>query len=115
MRLFITGILLLVSIACTHPSTSETRYRKLAVAYCECTAQLAVLNHQADTASPARLGAYFQQMQVEYDKAKECAATLVAEFGHLKQVELDSLNNALITHCPAVANKRELLQELLGE
>ena len=97
------------------PSTSESRYQKLATAYCECTVQLAALNQQADTANPARLSAYFQQMQVEYDKARECATTIVAEFGHLKTAELDSLNNALIIRCPAVANKRDLLQELLGE
>lgn len=115
MRLFVTGILLLVSGACTIPSKPETRYQKLAVAYCECTAQLAMLNRQADTANQARLSAYFQQMQVEYDKARECAATIVAEFGHLKPAELDSLNNALINRCPAVADKRDLLQELLGE
>lgn len=115
MRLFVTGMLLLVFATCTPPSTSETRYQKLAVAYCECTAQLAMLNRQADTANPARLSAYFQQMQTEYDKARECAATIVAEFGHLKPAELDSLNDVLVSRCPAVANKRDLLQELLGE
>lgn len=113
MRLLILFIAALVWSSCE--TTPEDRYQKLATAYCECTAQLAALNRQADTAAPARLPVYFQKMQAEYDKARECAATIIAEYGHLKPAELDSLDIALSARCPALAGKRDLLQELLGE
>lgn len=115
MRFLFLIILLFIFGGCQTPAPAESRYRKLATAYCECTGQLAALNRQADTAQSSTLNAYFQKMQIEYEKAKECATTIVAQFGHLKPAELDTLNTVLATQCPDLADKRDLLQELLGE
>lgn len=96
-------------------ATEQSRFEKIASGYCECTAQLARLNLQADTAARGQMGVYFKKMQAEYLKVKDCAATIIGQFGHLKAAELDTLNTLLKTRCPALADKREQLQELLGE
>lgn len=115
MRLLFLTIPLFVFGACDVPAPTQSRYQKLATAYCECTAQLAVLNQQAESDQSSNLNNYFPKMQAEYAKAKECATTIVAQFGHLKPAELDSLSVVLATQCPELADNRDLLQELLGE
>lgn len=115
MRLLLLTISLIVFGACNAPAPAENKYQKLATAYCECTTQLALLNRQAEADQPSNLNGYFSKMQTEYAKAKECATTIVAQFGHLKPAELDSLSVVLATKCPELADNRDLLQELLGE
>ena len=93
----------------------QNRFEKIASTYCECTAGLAAVNKKANTAQPGELNAYFQEMQTEYAKAKECAVSIVAQFGHLKTAELDSVNTLLVTQCPGMAGHPDLLREMLGE
>jgi hypothetical protein len=93
----------------------QGRFDKITTAYCECTVQLVVLNQQADTADRTQLGHYFKKMQDEYLKVKDCTATIIGQFGHLNVAELDTVNMLLKTRCPELADKREQLQELLGE
>lgn len=101
--------------ACDLSGSNGNRYEKISAAYCECTAQLAAVNRQAATANPSKLTEYFQKMQTEYTRAKECTATIVGQFGRLKTTELDTVNQYLLTKCPDLANKRDLLQEMLGD
>lgn len=96
-------------------NTAQKRLEKISTAYCECTAQLAAINRQADTAAPERLNVYFKQMESEYTRAKECTAMVVGQFGRLKAAQLDSVQALLNTKCPHLAGNRDLLQELLGE
>lgn len=106
---------MLTFAACVDENAPKGRYEKIASAYCECTAQLATLNRKAQSANPDQLNGFFQKMQDEYSKAKECTATIIGQFGHLNGAELDSVNVLLKTQCPDLADKREQLQELLGE
>ncbi|MBK9336483.1 MAG: hypothetical protein IPM98_07790 [Lewinellaceae bacterium] len=116
VSLFFFGVALLALFCCDLPALApQSRFEKIATGYCECTARLAVINKQADTADRAQLGAYFQKMQTEFYKAKDCTATIIGQFGHLKPAELDTVNMILKTKCPDLADKREQLQELLGE
>ncbi len=112
---YCAGVVILILVGCQWIAPAQNRYERIATAYCECTAQLAAINRQADTANPARLTEYFEKMQQEYNKTKECMATVVGQFGHLKPAELDTVNQHLIAKCPALADKRDLLQEMLGE
>ncbi len=113
---FLLGITLSCSNACTSDAdASKKRYEKISTAYCECTAQLAELNRQAQKADPSQLNDYFQKMQTEYTRAKECTATIIGHYGHLNAAELDSVNIFLKTRCPDLADKPEQLQEFLGE
>ncbi|MBL7775566.1 MAG: hypothetical protein JNK89_06155 [Saprospiraceae bacterium] len=100
---------------CAEPAAPKNRFEKISTAYCECTAQLAALNREAQKAGPGQINNYFQKMQDAYGKAKECAATIIGQYGHLTAAELDSVNLLLHTQCPDLADKREQLQELLGE
>ncbi len=106
--------------SCDNPNAAETRYDRIASAYCECTAALVALNLKAqslpaDSAGHANLNAYLQQMQTEYNKAKECSATIVAQFGLLNAADLEAVDKALTHKCPDLATQRELLREMLGE
>lgn len=113
---FWVGLAAILLTRCVEPALgSQNRFEKIADAYCECTEQLALLNKQADTADRARLGEYFQKMQAEYNSTKDCTATIIGQYGHLKSAELDTLNMLLKTRCPELADKREQLQELLGD
>ena len=105
-------------VAACHTAPPESRYDKMASGFCECTAQLAALNKEAaamanDTTGKA--AAIFQQMQTEYNKAKECSATVVAQFGRLKKEEIPLVEKALAGKCPDLATQRDLLVEMLGE
>lgn len=106
-------LLFLGSCQCTAPA--ENRYAKIASTYCDCTTQLAELNKKAALAPKSELNAYFQQIQAEYSKAKECTASIVSQFGRLQAAELDSVNALLNTQCPELAGQRDLLQEMLGK
>ncbi|MFN0013718.1 MAG: hypothetical protein ACKVU2_04145 [Saprospiraceae bacterium] len=113
---FCVGLAAILLNGCTEPiSLSQSRFEKIADAYCECTEQLVLLNKQADTVDRARLGEYFQKMQAEYNNTKDCTASIIGQFGHLKPAELDTLDLLLKNRCPELADKREQLQELLGE
>jgi hypothetical protein len=113
---FFAGMAVLVLSGCNGATdAAQNRFETIASAYCECTAQLVVINKEADAADRDHLGAYFQKMQTEYYKVKDCTATIIGQFGHLNPAELDSVNMFLKTKCPDLADKREQLQELLGE
>lgn len=107
----------LVCSACNTPPP-ENRYDKIAAGFCECTAQLAALNKEAvaladDTTGKA--APVFRQMETEYNKARECSATIVAQFGKLKKDEFPQLEKSLAGRCPDLATQRDLMIEMLGE
>lgn len=105
---------------CEPQAPAESRSAKIAAAYCECAAKLADLNQKvaslaADTTKKADLIEYFRKMELEYTKARECSATVVAQYGHLKPEELEAVDQVLQQKCPALAGHRDQLRELLGE
>lgn len=94
----------------------ESRFDKMAVAYCDCTAQLVSLNKKSETmTSDTSLSIDFQALQAEYEKAKECAATLSIRFGKLKPQEMAEMEKSLALKCPDLSTQKDLLRELLGE
>ncbi len=98
----------------------ESRFEKIAKAYCECTAQLAALNEitaqmASDTNAVATFQQRLQQIQTEYTKAKDCTAIIVSQHGKLKSAELDSVKAVLTGKCAHPAEQGDLLQEMLGE
>ncbi len=102
-------------ISCQNPAP-ESRFDKIAVAYCDCTAQLAALNKQAETmSSDTAVHVDFRALQTEYEKAKECAATVTTRFGKLKPEELTEIEKSLALKCPDLAAQHDLLRELMGE
>ena len=106
---------LLGLFACENPPP-ESRFDKVASAYCECTLQLVALNQKAQVAaSDTSQRIDFQTMQAEYEKSKECAATLVTRFGKLKPTEIVEVEKSLALKCPDLAAQRDLLRELMGE
>jgi len=106
--------LLLLSACQNQPP--ETRFDKVASAYCACTLQLVALNQKAQAAAADTAQVIdFQTMQVEYEKAKECAATLVTRFGKLDPSEIVEVEKSLALRCPDLAAQRDLLRELMGE
>lgn len=118
MRLLILFCVFLIVSCVDQPAGS--RYDKIAKAYCECTGQLAAMNEQAaalatDTNAVDAFQERLKQIQTEYDSAKQCAATIVAQFGKLKPAELDSVKTALAGKCGDMAGQEDLLQEMLGE
>jgi hypothetical protein len=116
---FLSVFVLLLLLACgSEPPVS--RFEKIAKAYCECTAHLATMNEKAaamaaDTNAVAGFQENLRQIQEEYSKAKNCTATIVAQFGKLKPAELDSVMTALAGKCANTAEQADLLQEMLGE
>jgi len=113
----LTTVLLLY--CCTEPA--ESRFDKMARAYCECTGKLVELNQKTaalatDTSAQAAFQQNLRLIQDEYKKAQSCNATIVAQFGKLKPAELDSLKTILSTgNCPALSTQGDLLKEMLGE
>lgn len=90
----------------------------MADGFCECTMQLAALNQEAvkladDTTGKAQ--EVFQKMQVEYRKAKDCSATIVAQYGRIKNEDIPAMTKSLEGKCPDLATQRDLLREMLGE
>ncbi len=99
---------------------AESRFDKIAKAYCDCTAQLAALNEKAakmasDTNAVATFQERLQQIQAEYAKAKDCTDAILSRFGKLKPAEIDSVKNALKGKCAHPTEQGDLLQEMLGE
>ena len=96
------------------------RQDRIAKAYCDCTSRLVALNQEAnglsrDSAAQSNFSQMLQQIQGEYNKAKECAATIVGQYGKLKADELEAVEKALAVQCAASAGQHDLLRELLGE
>lgn len=118
MRLLVLIVALCIFGCLNQPA--ESRYEKIARAYCECTGQLATLNEKtaalaADTNAAASFAESLRQIQTEYVKAKECTAIIVSQFGKLKPAELDSVKHAFGDKCAHLAEQGDLLQEMLGE
>jgi hypothetical protein len=107
----------LFSVACEGPKP-ENKYDKIATGFCECTSQLVALNKgaialAADTSGNAAL--LFKQMEMEYNKAKECSASIIAQYGKLKKEEFAEVEKAMVGKCPDMALQKDLLREMLGE
>ena len=119
MRLLISFAILLFIGSCAEPA--ETRFDKIARAYCECTGKLVELNQKTealatDNTAQAAFQESLRQIQEAYGKAVVCNATIVAQFGKLKPAELDSLKTTLSTgNCPGLSKQTDLLKEMLGE
>lgn len=121
----VTQLLMVLALGCglsncDAPAAAENRSTKIASAYCECASTLAELNQKvasltADTTKKADLIEYFRKMEQEYTKARECSATIVAQFGQLKPEELEAVELVLQQKCPSLAGHRDQLRELLGE
>lgn len=104
--------------ACKNAAPPESRYDKIATGFCECTAQLVELNKKAVTLAADSTGQavqMFKQMETEYNKARECSATIIGQFGKLKKEEFDAVEKAMAGKCPDLNLQKELLREMLGE
>lgn len=112
-------VIVCFAISCEN-QPKESRFEKIARVYCECTGKLASMNEQAatlarDTNAVEAFRERLRQIQTEYDSARSCTATIVAEFGKLDAAELDSVKNVLGNKCTNLAEQSDLLQEMLGE
>lgn len=113
-------ILVCLAVGCEN-QPKESRFEKIAIAFCECTRQLAALNEKtaniaADTNAQVAFQESLQQIQNEYVKAKECtAATIVSRYGKFNLAQLDSVKTALAGKCANLTEQSDLLQEMLGE
>ena len=117
---FLLFFTLLYTVAACQNDTRSKQLDKIAGTYCECTLRLAELNRDAasfasDTLSDGRFAVYLQQIQEEYDNAKNCTASIIAQNGRLRPTALDSVRALLATKCPELVEQRDLLQEMLGE
>lgn len=116
---FCTLALLALFNSCTEPE--ESRFNKIARAYCECTGKLVDLNQKAaklasDTTAQASFADNLRQIQEAYGKSKICNETIVAQFGKLNTAELDSLKIVLAAgSCPDLSKQNDLLKEMLGK
>jgi hypothetical protein len=113
-------LLVLFCFGCDDNPPKETRIDKIAQAFCECTGPLVALNQQAaklaaDTTAEVSFQENLKKIQEEYNRAKECSATVVAQFGKLKKEEFAQVEKALAGKCPDLATQRDLLREMLGE
>ncbi|MCC7503860.1 MAG: hypothetical protein IT259_01110 [Saprospiraceae bacterium] len=116
MRNALLLLLLLLLVSCG--DSPEQRYDKIATGFCECTGRLAEMNRQyAELANDTtgRALTALQDMQAEYNKAKECSAAIISQFGKLKPEEYDAVQKALAGKCPEMTEQQDLLQEMLGE
>ncbi len=118
MRLLLLTVLLL-SWGCDDPP-ADTRIDRIAKAFCECTGPLVALNQQtarlaADTTAQVGFQENLRKIQEEYNRAKECSATIIGQFGRLKKEEFALVEKALSGKCPDLATQRDLLREMLGE
>lgn len=119
MRLFLLFVLLLC-LGCDETPPPETRFDKIARAFCECTGPLVELNRQtaqlaSDTTAQVRFQENLQKIQEEYLRAKECSATIIGQFGQLKKEEFALVEKSLTGKCPDPATQRDLMREMLGE
>ncbi len=118
MRLLLFSFFLSVW-SCGNPP-ADTRIDKIAQAFCECTGPLVALNQQtaylaADTTAEADFQENLRKIQEEYNRAKECSATIIGQFGRLKKEEFAEVEKVLQVKCPGLAKQRDLLREMLGE
>jgi len=118
MRLLLLTVLLL-AWGCDNPP-ADTRIDRIAKAFCECTGPLVALNQQAarlaaDTTAQVGFQENLRKIQDEYNRAKECSATIIGQFGRLKKEEFAFVEKALSGKCPDLATQRDLLREMLGE
>ncbi len=109
-----------VTLFACQQTPESTQSDKIAQAFCECTTPLIELNRQAatlanDTLRATEFLAKLDAIQVENDKSKDCARTIVARFGKLKAADMAAVEKSLLVQCPALAQQHELLRELLGE
>lgn len=112
-------ILLLLGWAC-QSAPEPTRAEKIAGLYCECTAQLAQLNKQAaqaagDTLAQTNFAGLLQQIETEYNNARDCSRAIIVQYGKLKPEELAEVEKALAKKCTDMTEQRDLLREMLGE
>lgn len=114
--------LLLLLCACSSGETAApSRHEKIAGAFCECTANLAALNHQAQPMSKptpeqeAEMLQLIRTIQEEYERAKECAASLVAQYGKQNAADLDLIRKAMEKYATHLREQQDLLPELLGQ
>jgi hypothetical protein len=119
MRLLILSVLFF-TCGCGDPAPADTRIDKIAQAFCECTGPLVALNQQAarlaaDTTAQTGFQENLRKIQEEYNRAKECSATVIGQFGRLKKEEFALVEKALVGKCPDLATQRDLLREMLGE
>lgn len=108
----------LVFTACKNPAPPENKYDKIATGFCECTAQLVEMNKKAvalASDSTGEAAQMFKQMEAEYNKARECSATIIGQFGKLKKEEFEAVEKAMAGKCPDLNLQKELLREMLGE
>jgi len=104
--------------ACNNTQPTESKYDKIATGFCECTAQLVELNKKAVALaadSTGQAAQMFKQMESEYNKARECSATIIGQFGKLKKEEFEAVEKAMAGKCPDLNLQKELLREMLGE
>ncbi len=99
-----------VLLGSCQPAAPENRFEQLSKGCCECTARLLEMNREA-AQMPEK--ADFKALEAEYQRTKECIATVTNNLGKLKTEELPPLEKQLQTTCPSLASQRELLQELL--
>lgn len=99
----------------------ESRFDKIARAYCECTGPLAAMNAEAaalaaDTNAVTAFQQRLQAIQTAYNEARTCTASIIAQYGKLNPAELDSVKMALDAgKCAGSVEQGDLLQEMLGE
>ncbi len=113
------GIAFVQATGCAYLSPTDQRLTDMAGEYCQCTAKLAELNHAAANFAASSqpdddLSDRFQALEQEYASAKECTAGLLKQYGALTEEDLVEITAILQKKCPAMAEKRELLRELLG-
>ena len=100
-------LIVLAGFSCVEPTPPESRGDKLAKSLCSCTDQLLSLNKQAQTASDSLA---FRIIAEEFEKTRKCVSSL-----GLKPEDRAGLELALSTHCPSLAEQKDLLSELLGQ
>jgi hypothetical protein len=120
MKYWWIGILLVPAAGCRYFSSTDQRLTDLAAEYCDCTAKLAELNQAAaglaaHAQSDTDLTEKFQALQYEYATAKNCAAGLLTKYGAVTEEEVTEIIAILQKKCPAVAEQRRLMEELLFE
>jgi hypothetical protein len=116
-KLIFATLIAAVIFACKS-KPPESRFDKIAQGFCECTTQLAALNQEAVKLADDTTGKaldIFRSMQVEYHKAKDCTATIVAQYGKIKKEDIPAITKSLEGKCPDLATQRDLLKEMLGE
>ncbi|MBK8554739.1 MAG: hypothetical protein IPL65_02695 [Lewinellaceae bacterium] len=119
------ALCLLLVVACenSHPTTAvqpDSKQKKMARAFCECTATLQQLNLKATrlqqkTMPQDSVTAFFNSLQVEYNNTKTCLASAIAQYGKLKPEDLEGMQLQIRLECPAMADNRDFIREMLVE